>query len=89
MAEPKPLDPLSVLLLQVGELNGKADGIIRQLDTIIADNVLCHADRDNIYSELGKIKTKQGWMLGTATGAGTVLGAIAGAIGMFVRGHGG
>lgn len=73
MAENLPLDPMSVLLLQVGELNGKADGIIRQLDTVIADNVVCRSDREDVWAEVGKLKSHQSRMSGIAYGAWTIL----------------
>lgn len=70
------LKPIDRLLQQVGELNGKADGILRELGDIKADNILCHADRENIYVEVGKIKNKVAYFTGIGTTCGVILGWI-------------
>ena len=71
-----PLDPVQMLLQQVGELNGKADGILRELKDIKDDNVQCHADRDNLYAELGKVKTQVAYYSGAASIFGMIGGWI-------------
>src|ERR1700761_5651569 len=64
VADYEGLSPVERLLQQVGELNRKADGILRELQDIKDDNIRCHADRENLYTEVGKIKVRIGYYSG-------------------------
>ena len=79
--------PIERLLSAVGELNGKADGILRELEDIKQDNIRCHADRDNIYLAIGKVQNKQYWMVGVATGLSIILGKVLNGFGFTTIGH--
>lgn len=70
---PNGLSPVELLLQQVGEINGKIDGILQGVEDIKDDNLRCHADRDDLHKDIGRLRSRQSWIVGVGTGIVTLL----------------
>lgn len=57
------------ILLELGEIKGRLDGVLTALAS--------HVERLNYHSSrIGKVETRQSWVLGAATAASGILATV-------------
>lgn len=74
----------SMILHQLGQIDGKVSGLSANLDALAAENLRCDQDRDKLRGEINAIRNKQYWTLGIATGVGFFINKISSAIGFHI-----